>query len=259
MTINKLSDVRLIDTHSHIAGHEFDDDLSEIMEESSRLGLAIISSSIENDEWDRNLEICRKYELLFASIGLNPEKWTETEAAIKVIRENSPEIVSIGEVGLDHYKIRDHKERELQRTAFVEIIGLATELSLPIQIHSRSAGRAALEVLEKENASLVHMHAFDGKSSLARMASNDLEYYFSIPTSVVRSPQKRKLVKAVNIERLLIETDSPVLAPEKGTRNTPLNLPIVIQEIARILRRDEEELQRIILENTLRLYSRIKF
>jgi len=101
------------------------------------------------------------------------------------------------------------------------------------------------------------MHAFDGKSSLARMASNELGYYFSIPTSVVRSPQKQKLVKAVNIERLLIETDSPVLAPERGIRNTPLNLPVVIQEIARILRRDEEELQDIILENTLRLFSRI--
>lgn len=258
MEVKILDGIRLIDTHCHLAGAEFKEDLVEIFKKLSGLGIAAISSSIEKDEWDINLEISRKYDSLFASTGVNPEKWSDTELAEKWIREHSDEIVSIGEVGLDHYKIRDHRERELQRSAFVDMIDLSKELDLPIQVHSRSAGRAALEVLEKENASLVHMHAFDGKSSLARMASNDLDYYFSIPTSVVRSPQKQKLVKAVNIERLLIETDSPVLAPDRGMRNTPLNLPIVIHEIARILRRDEEELQELILENTLRLYSRIR-
>ncbi|MFX1561233.1 MAG: TatD family hydrolase [Promethearchaeota archaeon] len=247
----------MIDTHSHLAGAEFEEDLAEIIEESSKLGIAIISSSIEMDEWDINLKISQKYDSVFPSTGVNPEKWPEAKYAEQWIREHSEEIVSIGEVGLDHYRIRNHKERELQKSAFVEMIDLSKESKMPLQVHSRSAGRAALEVLEKENAVLVHMHAFDGKASLARRASCDLGYYFSIPTSVVRSPQKQKLVKAVNIEKLLIETDSPVLAPERGLRNTPLNLPIVIQEIAKILRRDDEELREIILENTLRLYSRI--
>ncbi len=257
METKKLNVIRLIDTHCHLASVEFEMDLVEIIEKSFKLGIAIISSSIEKDEWDTNLEISRKYDSVFASSGLNPEKWVESNSAIKWIREHSDELVAIGEVGLDHYRIRDHKERELQKTAFVDMIGLSKELNLPIQVHSRSAGRAALHVLEEENASLVHMHAFDGRSSLARMASNELDYYFSIPASVVRSPQKRKLVKAVNIERLLVETDSPVLAPDRGSRNSPLNLPIVFQEIAKILQRDEDELQAIILENSFRLYSRI--
>ena len=102
------------------------------------------------------------------------------------------------------------------------------------------------------------MHAFDGKASLARTASRDLGFYFSIPTSVVRSPQKKKLVKAVQIERLLIETDSPVLGPDKGARNVPMNLPVALREVASILRREEEELREIVLENTLRLYTKIK-
>jgi TatD DNase family protein len=73
----------------------------------------------------------------------------------------------------------------------------------------------------------------------------------------VRSPQKQKLVKVVNIERLLLETDSPFLSPEKTTRNVPTNLRIALLDVARILRQDEEELAKIILENTLRLYKRI--
>ncbi len=257
MKVNELESARMIDTHCHLASVDFEPDLATILRSASILKIAIISSSTEKDEWDVNLGIAKKYDFVFASAGLNPEKWTETKFAEQWIRKHSDEIVSIGEVGLDHYGVRDHKERELQKGAFIDMIHLSKELGLPIQVHSRSAGRAALEVLEKENATLVHMHAFDGKSSLARMASNDLGYYFSIPTSVVRSPQKQKLVKAVNIERLLIETDSPVLAPERGMRNTPLNLPLVIREVAQILRMDDDELQTIILENTLRLYTRI--
>ncbi|MGY5852721.1 MAG: TatD family hydrolase, partial [Candidatus Thorarchaeota archaeon] len=78
-----------------------------------------------------------------------------------------------------------------------------------------------------------------------------------IPTSVVRSPQKQKLVKAVDIEHLLLETDSPVLCAEKGVRNEPSNVLIVIEAIASILHRTEDEIREITLENTLRLYKRI--
>ena len=138
------------------------------------------------------------------------------------------------------------------------MIKLADELNLPIQVHSRSAGAKVIAVLEEAEARSVHMHAYDGKVSHARSASHEMNYYFSIPTSVVRSHQKRKLVKAVDIEHLLLETDSPVLSPEKGERNEPTNLPIVLREVALILGREEEELRSIVLENTRRLYSTIK-
>jgi TatD DNase family protein len=102
------------------------------------------------------------------------------------------------------------------------------------------------------------MHAFDGKASLARVASTEHGYYFSIPTSVVRSAQKRKLVKAVDIERILVETDSPVLGPDRESRNEPMNVWVALREVALILRREEEEMREILLENTLRLYPGIR-
>lgn len=137
------------------------------------------------------------------------------------------------------------------------MIQLALELRLPVQVHSRSAGKRALEVLADMRAVNVQMHAFDGKANLAREASRDLGYYFSIPTSVVRSPQKRKLVKAVEYERLLVETDSPVLGADAGTRNEPANVWVALKEVASILGRDEEEVGLTILENAHRLYPMV--
>ncbi len=254
-----MEEYRLIDVHCHLEDTLFDIDRESVIRSAREEGIAIITSAIEKETWQKGFKIAENNASVYLAAGLNPTKYSEIESAKSWILNHIDNLVAVGETGLDHYLTRDHGARDEQRAAFEELISIANEAKIPVQVHSRSAGRAALEVLQNANAECVHMHAFDAKSSLARMASNELGYYFSIPTSVVRSPQKQKLVKAVNIERLLIETDSPVLAPERGMRNTPLNLPIVIQEIARILRRAEEELQEIILENTLRLYPRIRF
>jgi TatD DNase family protein len=249
----------MIDTHCHLELEEFDVDRQTVIEDASDLGIAIITSAIEKQLWEKGCAIAEAHSSVHASAGLEPTKYRDCEIATEWIRSNKERIIAIGETGLDHYLIRDHRERELQDSCFRSLIALAKELGLPLQVHSRSAGRKALGTLESCGASQVHLHAFDGKASLARIASQDLGYYFSIPTSVVRSPQKRKLVKAVHIERLLLETDSPVLSPEKGTRNVPANLPIALREVSSILRRTEEELREIILENTLRLYTGIKY
>ena len=249
--------LRLIDTHCHLEKEDFDSDRESVIESARKLGIIIISSAIEKHLWDKCCLMAEAHPTVYAAIGLDPMQFNNCDIATAWIRSNRERIIAIGETGLDHYLIRDHQERDLQEACFRDMIELAMELGFPIQVHSRSAGAKALEVLRFCDASDVHMHAFDGKASLARTASRELGYYFSIPTSVVRSPQKRKLVKAVHIERLLLETDSPVLGPEKGVRNVPANLGNALSEVAAILRRDEEELREIIFENTLRLYTRI--
>jgi TatD DNase family protein len=248
----------MIDTHCHLENEAFDSDRESVTKDARDLGISIITSAIDKHLWDRGCDIAQTHSNVFASVGLDPTQFNDCELAVDWIRSNKERIVSIGEIGLDHYLIRDHQDRELQEACFRSLITLAKELDFPIQVHSRSAGRKALKVLNSCDANEVHMHAFDGKASLARTASRDLGFYFSIPTSVVRSPQKRKLVKAVHIERLLIETDSPVLGPDKGARNVPANLPVALREIASILRREEEEIREILFENTLRLYTKIK-
>ncbi|MHA2160095.1 MAG: TatD family hydrolase [Candidatus Thorarchaeota archaeon] len=251
-------DTEMIDTHCHLENDLFDEDRENVIKQAAAIGVRIITSAIDRDSWAKGCDIADMNESVYASIGLDPVNFDDVDSAIEWIRNNSSRIIAIGETGLDHFRTRDHEEREKQEQAFRKLIKIADELNLPIQIHSRSAGAKAISVLEDCEATSVHMHAFDGKSSHARRASRELDYYFSIPTSVIRSPQKRKLVKAVDIEHLLFETDSPVLGPNKGERNTPSNLPVVLREVASILRRDEEELREMVLENTHRLYSNIK-
>lgn len=246
-----------VDSHCHIQQADFDLDRNEVISRAKSKGIAMISSAIDRGDWPKLIPISEKHEYVFSSIGLDPLKHENLSYALQFIRENESKLIAIGEVGLDYYRERNHSERDRQEMAFKKMIEIASELKLPIQVHSRSAGKAALEVIEKNNAGSVHMHAFDGKSSLARTASKEFGYYFSIPTSVVRSPQKQKLVKAVSIEKLLLETDSPVLSAIKGERNEPSNLTIAASEVARILQRGYEETSAILLENSLRLYKKL--
>jgi TatD DNase family protein len=248
----------MIDSHCHMDSVEFDYNRKEVIARAAVMGIAMICSAITPNKWDRCLKLARENNSIFMAAGLDPIEHAHVHAAIAWIIGNHEELVGIGEVGLDHYLVRDHNERNLQEQTFRQMIEIAGEVKLPLQIHSRSAGKHALKVLEDANATDVQMHAFDGKANLARIASHELGYYFSIPTSVIRSPQKKKLVKAVEIEHLLIETDSPVLGPDRGVSNTPVNLPIALKEVASILQREEEEIREITLENTLRLYTKIK-
>jgi TatD DNase family protein len=250
--------MKIVDTHCHLEQSEFANDLSDVILRASKAEIYMISSAISKFDWERVVKISKDYENVYASLGIDPMLYDHLSIIPAIWQKWKDDIVAIGEVGLDHYRERDHKLRDIQEQMFRKTILFAKEQGLPIQVHSRSAGKKALEVLRDCDANMVHMHAFDGKAGLARVASNEYDYYFSIPTSVVRSPQKQKLVKAVNIERLLLETDSPVLGPDKGIRNEPSNLPLVVKGIASILRLSEEEVKQITLENTLRLYKRIK-
>lgn len=253
-----MAHLRIVDTHCHLDNMAFAEDLDDVVSRAASAGIHIITSAIEKESWSRCLEIAKLFPTVYASIGLDPAQYGIVDDALAFIKQNHNQLTAIGETGLDHFIVRDHAQRDEQECTFRKMISLSEEMALPIQVHSRSAGAKALNVLTSCDSKEVHMHAFDGKASLAHAASRDFGYYFSIPTSIVRSPQKRKLVKAVEIERLLLETDSPVLGPERTERNEPSNVEIALMEIASILKREKEELREIILGNTLRLYKHIQ-
>ncbi|NWF96304.1 MAG: TatD family hydrolase [Candidatus Thorarchaeota archaeon] len=233
---------------------DFDGDRAMVIRRAEESGIHVITSAIDPRDYDKALDIASAYNTVSLAVGLDPELVGQGADALEWIRRNRKSLIAIGETGLDHYRTRDHSVRALQEDLFKQFIAEATDAGLPIQVHSRSAGAKALDVLYRAGAEAVHMHAFDGRAGLARTASCEHGYYFSVPTSVVRSPQKRKLVEAVDIEHLLVETDSPVLGADPTRRNEPSDIDIAIDECARILGRHRDEMQDILLENTLRLY-----
>jgi TatD DNase family protein len=143
------------------------------------------------------------------------------------IRSHKDRLAAIGEVGLDYWIVKEESQREIQREIFRGFIELSKELALPLNVHSRSAGRHVVSVLLESSADRVQLHAFDGKFSAA-MPAVEAGFFFSIPPTVVRSEQKLKLAKKLPLSCLLIETDSPVLGPVPQERNEPANAPVAL-------------------------------
>ncbi len=210
---------------------------------------AIVSAGINLEDSVRCLEIARVYDLIFPAVGLHPtEDLSEVDAVLNLI-ENSPDIVAVGEIGLDYKFARKPEQME----PFVKQIRIAKELDLPVVVHSRSAGRYVLDVLEAEGVEKALLHGFDGSRKLVKRIV-ERGYYVSVPTTVIRSESKQKLVEAVPLENLMLETDSPVCSPFEG-RNEPANLLYGLKKVAEIKGVDPKELDKVTARNARELFK----
>lgn len=250
--------MELVDVHAHICAPEFADDLPVVLEAAAAAGVARVLAVGENmEDAKRNLELADRFPMVRVCAGLYPTILDEAaaETMVAFIREHRDQLVGIGEVGLDHWIVKDGAEREIQRKIFARFVVLSNELDLPLNVHSRSAGRVAIQFLHEHGARRVLLHAFDGKASSAQ-DGGAAGYYFSVPPSVLRSPQKQKLVRALPLDRLLLETDSPVLGPDRTQRNEPKNAAVACHAIAELKGAPPDEVARITTANARALFPR---
>ena len=256
MDLNLLS---LVDTHAHLCSPDFARDLEDVLARARSAAVrAVIAVGETLADAARNLDLSEHYPMIRPAAGLYPTVLDrqQAEALHGFVRRYRSRLAAIGEVGLDHWAVKEERDRELQREIFKGFIGLAREMDLPLNVHSRSAGRPAIGLLLESGAARVQLHAFDGRASTAGPAV-EAGYYFSIPPSVVRSRQKQKLVKQLPLSCLLVETDSPVLGPQPDVRNEPANLPLALQAIAEIKSLPEQAVVEALATNTTRLYGHL--
>ena len=254
-----FSKPKLIDAHAHICDPGFDKDRTEVLERARRAGVDAIIAVGENlADARQNLKLAKSYPMLKPAAGLYPTYLDINQAAemAHFIRQKHSRLAAIGEVGLDYWVVKEEPDRERQREILKQFIELSKALNLPLNIHSRSAGRHAIALLLENNAVRVQMHAFDGKAGAA-LPAVEAGYFFSIPPSVVRSRQKQKLIKQLPLACLLIETDSPVLGPTPQERNEPANILQSIKAIAELKDVAEEDVIMAVSENTERLYGKL--
>jgi TatD DNase family protein len=247
----------LTDTHAHLCDPVFDRDREEVLERAKAVGIDAIVTVGENlADARRNLELAQNHSLLRPAAGLYPDvpDLLEAERMLALIRTQRRHLAAIGEVGLDHWVVKDDAAWEIQRDIFRRFIELSKELDLPLNVHSRSAGRHAVKLLLECGAVRVQLHAFDGKASAA-LPAVEAGYFFSIPPSIVRSRQKQKLVKNLPLSCLLIESDSPVLGPDPQQRNEPANSILAIEAIADLKNVPREAVVEAVMDNTRRLYG----
>ncbi len=247
----------LTDTHTHIGDADFDLDREAVLARAAAAGVAaIITVGEDLADARKNLDLARAFPMLKPAAGLYPARLDRAAAAslADFIRAHRTAFVAIGEVGLDFWAVKEAGQRAVQKEIFAAFIDLALELDLPLNVHSRSAGRHAVDLLLSRGARRVQMHAFDGKITAARPAL-EAGYYFSIPPSIVRSRQKQKLVRHLPLESLLVETDSPVLGPDPTVRNEPANLVTAVEAIAAIKELPTEAIATAVAANTRALYG----
>jgi TatD DNase family protein len=247
----------LIDTHAHLCDPVFDSDLQQVLQKAEASGVAAVVAVGENmRDAEKNLQLAARFPMVCAAAGLYPALLDLNLAArmCDFIRAHNDRLVAIGEVGLDYLVVKSEADREMQREIFRGFIKLSKELGLPLNVHSRSAGRHTVRLLLEAAAAKVQMHAFDGKFGAA-LPAVEAGFFFSVPPSVVRSEQKQKLVRNLPLSCLLVETDSPVLGPEPQNRNEPANAVIALKAIAELKGVSESEVMEAVAENTRKLYG----
>ena len=248
----------LTDCHAHLCDPSFAGDLDEVLARARGAGVeAVIAVGETRADAERNLELAERHAgVVRPTAGLYPTHLdpAEAERVADLIRRERSRLAGIGEVGLDRWKVRDEGDLALQREIFALFIDLSVELDLPLNVHSRSAGHYAIELLRERGAKRVQLHAFDGRAARAEPAV-EAGYFFSVPPSIVRSPQKQKLVRRLPLSCLLLETDSPVLGPARDQRNEPANALVSLRAIADLKGVTEDEVAAAVTRNTSRLYG----
>jgi TatD DNase family protein len=250
--------MELFDAHAHLGAEEFAADLPEVLARAEAVGVCGILAVGETvEEAARILSLAERHPLIRPAAGLYPTILDRgaAEAMDAFVRTHADRLVALGEVGLDHWVVKEEAGWKTQEEILARFVVLSNELDLPLNVHSRSAGRHAIAFLREQGARRVLMHAFDGRASAAAEGVR-AGFFFSVPPSVVRSPQKQKLVRHLPLECLLLETDSPVLGPDPTLRNEPRNVTVACEAVASLNGIPADEVARITTDNARRLFPR---
>ncbi|HAA89745.1 MAG: Deoxyribonuclease YabD [Thermoanaerobacterales bacterium 50_218] len=259
--MEKAKQLSLIDTHAHLTDPEYDEDRFEVIARAQDAGLEkIICVGYEITSSRRAVALAEEYECLYAAIGVHPHDAAQvTERAWDALRilAGMEKVVAIGEIGLDFY--RNLSPPQVQEKVFRKQLELACELQLPVIIHDREAHQDVLRILKEfPEAPGVVIHCFSGD---LQMAEECLVrgYYISIagPVTFPKAKKLEDVVKSFPLERLLLETDCPYLAPQpwRGKRNEPGYLPAIAEAVARIKGVSLEEVAATTTENARRFFG----
>lgn len=252
----------LVDTHTHLNFPDYKKDIKEVISGAVAEGVEyLIEVGTDVPSSKRALELAKEYPFIYASVGIHPhgattstdKKWQEIKALAQ-----GRKVVAIGETGLDYHY--DYSTKKDQRCLFERHIELAQELDLPIIIHNREAAEDCLNILRKfsKRPPRGTFHCFSGSKETAKECIS-MGFYISFagPITFPNANRLREVVKSVPVERLLLETDSPFLAPQprRGKRNEPAYLRYVLPVFARLYGLSEDDIARITTFNALGLFG----
>ena len=257
--------MELFDSHAHLDDEKFDIDREKLIPEIYNSGITKILSCGYNLEGSlKAIELSKKYEYIYSSVGISPNdlctNWEEDVDKVEEILQkelnNNSKIVAVGEIGLDyHYDTN----KDWQKSAFVKQIEIANKYNLPIIIHTREAVSDTISILKENQVNkkgIFHCCPFNRELIKEGLK---MGFYISIagPITFKNSKNAEEIANLVPLDRLLIETDSPYLAPEpvRGTRNDSRNVKYTAQKIAEFRKVPIEEIAKATYENAKKVFD----
>lgn len=255
----------IFDSHAHYDDETFEEDRDSLlagMEEAGVTGIINVGASLQGVK--KSQDLAERYPFFHAAVGIHPDEvGSLDEEKMQWMYElcRKPKSVAVGEIGLDYYW--DKESHECQKEWFRRQLVMAKETGLPVNIHSRDAAQDTFDLMKAEHAGTTGgvIHCFSSSAQLA-LEYVKLGYYIGIGGVVTFKNARvmKEVAAAVPLERILLETDCPYLAPVpyRGKRNSSLYLPLVAEEIARIKGVTAEEVETATYENVLRLFPKVK-
>ena len=256
------TEYKIFDSHAHYDDEEFDDDRKEVIEELKNEGvIGIMNCSSSYESIAKTCELINTWDFIYGAVGIHPENADEfkdemLEEFKEIIKKNS-KVKAIGEIGLDYYW-DENPDKEIQKDVFRKHMKLADELNLPVIIHDREAHEDTLNIIKEFPNVRGVVHCFSGSVEFAKECL-ELGYYIGI-TGVVTFKNAKKVkqvVEEVAVERLLVETDCPYMAPEpnRGKRNKSTYIKYIIEKISEIKEIDPKIFNLKVNENIKGLFN----
>ena len=230
----------IFDSHAHYDSEQFEEDREKLLNSMQEKGIGtIINVGADWDSVTEVVELAKRYPFVYAAVGLHPDEVGDlNEERFKFLKEQCQheKVVAVGEIGLDYYW--DNESHDLQKQWFIRQLELAREFNLPVIIHSRDAAADTLEIMKEHARGLKGaLHCFSYSKELAEEYVK-MGFHIGIGGVVTFKNGKKlkEVVEAIPLERILLETDCPYLAPEpyRGKRNSSLYIPHIAQAIADI-------------------------
>lgn len=260
--------LRWIDSHCHLNFSDFGEDFTQVLERAKQSNISsLISIACEMSEMDAVYTIAQTHECVYASVGIHPHEAkkdldTYGDEAIRHelrTRAGLPKVVGLGETGLDYYY--EHSPRSVQKELFNLHLDIAEETGLPVIIHTRDAEEDTIDILKPRHGKIKGVfHCFSGSQWLAEQAL-ELGFYLSISgvATFSKADELRKTIQTIPLDRLLLETDAPYLAPvpKRGKRNEPSFMLHTASQVATLKEVSLEELSEATVANTKRLFQKV--
>lgn len=255
--------MKVFESHAHYDDEKFDLDRDNIIQEIHKNGVErIISAGYSTESSKKAIELSKKYEFIYATCGISPNDIQgvklENLDNIRLLAKENKKVVAIGEIGLDYYWNKENKEE--QKKFFIKQVEIANELNLPIVIHTRDAIMDTINILKNKITCKRKgvFHCCPLNIELVKEAIK-LGFYISMagPITFKNSKNAEEIIKYVPKDKILIETDSPYLAPEpvRGSRNNSSNLKFIVEKIATVKNVSIEEIENITFNNTCNIFG----